>query len=128
MLITWPSLKALALVAVFARNAAAVSNPSTGVIVGPTPYPTAKPEKNHDFKIVFTNGSCSESQQRTTMETLDSIANMVEQTTIWKTDRTGDHDWDQIVEYWFGSSSARQVEWIQSNAPLNHAFHRRATY
>ena len=129
MLITHFSLKALAFIAIFVRNVAAVASSSDGVpsaVLQSLPAPTDPPNFQYKFNIIFEGGECSNSQQLGILDTLRNVAALAQRVRFWQSDPL--HDWQDEVDYWFGSGSANQATWIKSDATLNHEFHCRLIY
>ena len=126
MLITPHSLKTLALVAVFAKNAIAQATSATGISIASLPAPTDPPNFQYSFNVVFEGGQCSGSQQLEILNTMQNVAGLADRAKLWKTDPS--HDRQDEVDYWFGSGSADRATWIKSNAALDHVFHCRLIY
>ena len=124
MLITLPSIKKLAFIAVFARNAAAQANSTMGVIAA-TPAPSATPDFQYQFKIDFSGGKCTQNQQRYIEAALKNIGALAYRGGLWQT--TPFRDWTPEVNYWFGNLADTQAAWIKSIALLNYNFYFRST-
>lgn len=118
MLITsYSSLKALACIALFASNAAAVNNSSSGVVIEAIPNPTATPNFQYRFNVNFKGGKCSAWQQAEIRKTMNNVAGLADRAKLWEDDAF--HDWQKEVNYWFGTGSASHDTWIKSNATFN---------
>lgn len=90
MRITLPSIKALAFIAVFARNAAAQATSTTDVIAA-TPAPNDTPDFKYQFKINFSGGECTELQQKHIESALKNIGALAYRGGLWQT--TPFRDW-----------------------------------
>lgn len=133
MLVSHPSLRALAFIAALASNAFAVTNSSTATPIvannGTTvarlsaanpgnatvqaqPAPTDTPGFDYNFNLIFTGGQCSDSQKAIIRGTIKNIGGLARRGRLWENDVF--HDWQPEVDYWFGSQSAENFKWITS--------------
>lgn len=125
MLITNPSVNALAFIAIFPSYAIAVTNstanstverlsnksPGNATILA-EPVPTDTPVFNTDFKLSFDGGRCTEYQKGVILGTIKNVGGLARRGRLWENDAF--HDWDDEVNYWFGPAGTNNYKWIYS--------------
>lgn len=83
------------------------------------PSPTDKPDFQYNFNVQFTS-SCTADQQAAILVTMNNVAGLADRVQLWEGDAF--HDWQDEVDYWFGSKSATYDTWIKSKAPSSTPF------
>lgn len=105
------SLSTLALIILYA-NYGAGQVAGNNLTAQWKPSPTDKPDFQYNFNVQFTS-SCTADQQAAILVTMNNVAGLADRVQLWEGDAF--HDWQDEVDYWFGSKSATYDTWIKNN-------------